>query len=59
MGGMTEPTAFYVRVDDDCYAATEATRGPWDAGAQHGGPPSALVGYAIEEIVNPRLRERR
>jgi acyl-coenzyme A thioesterase PaaI-like protein len=40
--------AFFVREADDRFAATEFTRGPWDAGAQHGGPPSALAGHLIE-----------
>ena len=30
------------------YTATELTRGPWDPEAQHGGPPSALLGLALE-----------
>lgn len=30
------------------YVATDLTRGPWDAGAQHGGPPSALLGRELE-----------
>ena len=30
--------------------ASEATRGPWDPDAQHGGPPAALLGRAIEEL---------
>src|SRR4051794_37118794 len=42
------PESFYRRVDDDTFEATELTRGPWDAGAQHAGPPSALAGWAIE-----------
>jgi hypothetical protein len=41
--------AFYER-DGDLFAATELTRGPWDPGAQHAGPPSALLGYAIERL---------
>jgi acyl-coenzyme A thioesterase PaaI-like protein len=40
--------AFFVREADDRFAATEFTRGPWDAGAQHGGPPSALAGHLVE-----------
>jgi len=28
--------------------ATELTRGPWDPGAQHAGPPAALLGREIE-----------
>jgi Acyl-CoA thioesterase C-terminal domain/Acyl-CoA thioesterase N-terminal domain len=42
------PGAFYHRVDDDTFEATPLTRGPWDEGAQHAGPPSALAGWAID-----------
>ena len=42
-------TAFYER-DGDRYLATELTRGPWDPGAQHAGPPAALVGREIERL---------
>jgi hypothetical protein len=31
------------------YVATELTRGPWDPNAQHGGPPSALLGWTLEQ----------
>jgi hypothetical protein len=30
------------------FVPSEATRGPWDPDAQHAGPPSALLGRAIE-----------
>jgi len=40
-------TAFYRR-DGDLLHPSELTRGPWDAGAQHAGPPSALLGQALE-----------
>jgi Thioesterase-like superfamily len=41
--------AFYERGDGKGkYFATELTRGPWDPGAQHAGPPSALLGREIE-----------
>jgi hypothetical protein len=30
--------------------ATDVTRGPWDAGAQHGGAPAALLARAIEAV---------
>lgn len=40
--------AFFVREADDRFVATELTRGPWDAGAQHGGPPAALAGHLVE-----------
>ena len=41
--------AFYER-DGDVFRATELTRGPWDPGAQHAGPPAALLGWAIEQL---------
>ncbi len=41
--------AFY-EPDGDLFAATELTRGPWDRGAQHAGPPAALLGHAIERL---------
>lgn len=41
--------AFYERAGD-LFEATELTRGPWDRGAQHAGPPAALLGYAIEQL---------
>jgi Thioesterase-like superfamily len=40
--------AFYERDAGDSFLATELTRGPWDPGSQHAGPPSALLGRAIE-----------
>jgi hypothetical protein len=43
------PDAFY-EVDGDEYVATELTRGPWDPGAQHAGPPAALLGREIESL---------
>jgi Acyl-CoA thioesterase C-terminal domain/Acyl-CoA thioesterase N-terminal domain len=42
--------AFYVRSDGDSFMATELTRGPWDPGAQHAGPPAALLGREIEGV---------
>jgi len=39
---------FYVPAGEDTWLATSHTTGPWDAGAQHGGPPSALMGRAIQ-----------
>ncbi|WP_411107746.1 thioesterase family protein [Streptomyces sp. cmx-4-9] len=40
---------FYERIDAGRFRATAFTRGPWDAGAQHAGPPAALLGRAVEE----------
>jgi hypothetical protein len=39
---------FYRQVDEDRFEATPYTRGPWDPGAQHAGPPAALLGRAVE-----------
>jgi hypothetical protein len=43
------PEAFY-ESDGDGYLATELTRGPWDPGAQHAGPPAALLGRELERL---------
>ncbi|MGI8632151.1 MAG: thioesterase family protein [Solirubrobacterales bacterium] len=42
-----QPDAFY-EPDGDGFRATVATRGPWDAGSQHAGPPCALLGRQLE-----------
>jgi hypothetical protein len=52
------PDAFYVP-DGDVFISTEWTRGPWDPGAQHGGPPAALVGRAIEQLDPPGFQVAR
>jgi hypothetical protein len=41
--------AFFIP-DGDAFVATELTRGPWDEGSQHAGPPAALVGRALERF---------
>ncbi|KIF00979.1 hypothetical protein PL81_38125 [Streptomyces sp. RSD-27] len=46
---MDAEDGFYERTGDGRFRATEATRGPWDAGSQHAGPPAALLGRAVEE----------
>jgi Thioesterase-like superfamily len=40
--------SFFEPLGDGRYRATDHTRGPWDARAQHAGPPSALLGGALE-----------
>jgi hypothetical protein len=40
--------SFFEPLGDGRWRATEHTVGPWDPGTQHGGPPSALLGRAIE-----------
>jgi hypothetical protein len=39
--------AFY-SLDGEHLVPSELTRGPWDPGAQHAGPPSALLARALE-----------
>jgi hypothetical protein len=41
--------AFYVPAGDG-FESTEHTRGPWDPGSQHAGPPAALIGRAVERL---------
>lgn len=41
------PESFYRPLGDGAYEPTWATESPWDTGAQHGGPPSALLGYLM------------
>jgi Thioesterase-like superfamily len=43
------PDAFYEH-DGERLVATELTRGPWDPGSQHAGPPSALIGREVERL---------
>jgi hypothetical protein len=40
--------SFYVPLGDGLWRATPHAAGPWDTGAQHGGPPSALLGRALQ-----------
>ncbi|MET7770753.1 thioesterase family protein [Nocardia sp. NPDC005366] len=42
--------AFYLPDPENSnrFISTELTRGPWSPDAQHAGPPSALLGHAIE-----------
>jgi hypothetical protein len=40
--------SFYHQLSEDRFEATPHTRGPWDAAAQHAGPPAALLGRAME-----------
>lgn len=42
--------AFFMREDENRFTATDHTRGPWTPEAQHGGPPAALLGHAIERV---------
>jgi hypothetical protein len=48
------PDSFY-EPDGELYVATELTRGPWDPGAQHAGPPAALIGREVERLSGGRI----
>jgi hypothetical protein len=44
---MSKPTAYYLPLGDGFYRPTAATESPWDRTAEHGGPPTALLGHAM------------
>lgn len=48
------PDSFY-EPDGELYVSTELTRGPWDLGAQHAGPPAALIGREVERLGAGRI----
>jgi hypothetical protein len=50
ISGMTElPSAYYLPLGDDRFEPTVATTSPWDDGAQHGGPPTALLADRLDQ----------
>jgi Thioesterase-like superfamily len=49
--------AFFEVLGPDRFLATELTRGPWDPGLQHAGPPAALLGRAVERHGDPADRQ--
>ncbi|WP_351229947.1 thioesterase family protein [Streptomyces sp. NPDC002133] len=55
---MAEPEAFYERISENRFVSTEHTRGPWDAGSQHAGPPAALLGRSLDERPGARTDMR-
>jgi hypothetical protein len=48
------PDSFY-EPDGDRFVSTELTRGPWDPGSQHAGPPAALIGREVERLGGGRI----
>jgi hypothetical protein len=42
--------SFYEPLHEGRFRSTSATSGPWSPDAQHGGPPAALLGRALEKI---------
>ena len=55
-GGSGEPEAYYLPRGNRRYEPTRAAESPWDRTAQHGGPPAALLAYAIGQSVEGPLR---
>jgi len=50
-------TALFEPLEADRYLATELSRGPWDPSACHGGPPSALLGQALDDAIAAFARD--
>jgi len=48
---MAQPV--FLSSGDGRFTATEVARGPWDAQAQHGGAPAALLMRALEKLPSP------
>jgi hypothetical protein len=47
----TTPAAdHFFELEGDLAVPSELTRGPWDEGFQHAGPPAALLGRALENL---------
>lgn len=42
--------AAYLHLEGESYLSSELTRGPWDMGHQHAGPPIALVTHSLEKL---------
>ena len=57
---MSELPSCLYEVDGDRLVPTGLTRGPWDRGFQHGGPPAALLARAVERAgaIEPALTAR-
>ena len=41
---------FYAQLDENTFASSPWTAGPWGPDKQHAGPPSALLARAIERL---------
>ncbi|MGY1709718.1 thioesterase family protein [Geodermatophilus sp. SYSU D00758] len=51
--------AFYLPAGEGRFTPTRATESPWDAAAQHGGPPSALLVHCLARAAAPGQRVTR
>ena len=52
MTSSQEAAAAYTALDPRTFRASVLTRGPWDPGHQHAGPPIALVCRAVEQAAH-------
>ena len=50
-------SAFFVQESSDRFVPTEFTRGPWDMTKQHGAPPAALLGRALDKEAGKQIAE--
>jgi hypothetical protein len=48
------PPAYYLPLGDGRFEPTDATTSPWDASAQHGGPPTALLASCLDDAFGRR-----
>jgi hypothetical protein len=54
------PSAYYLPLGDGRFEPTDATTSPWDATAQHGGPPTALLAACLDDAYGrPAMRVAR
>src|SRR5271170_745378 len=54
------PPAYYLPLGDGRFEPTDATTSPWDATAQHGGPPTALLAACLDDAFGrPTMRVAR
>lgn len=51
--------AFYLPGEAGVYEPTYATMSPWEASAQHGGPPAGLLAHEMTRLLDPSLRLAR
>jgi Thioesterase-like superfamily len=54
------PAAYFLPLGDGRFDPTDATTSPWDAAAQHGGPPTALLATCLDDAFGrPAMRVAR
>jgi hypothetical protein len=57
--GYKEDMVFYRDLGRGAFESTAHTEGPWSPGAQHAGPPSALLTRAVEQVPTTLAGEAR